>query len=75
MTISDGTHATGVTQLYGATIVMGLHLKHPDAVVQLLRHWGELYKVLYLSRQIPTIVVLVSEYCGESDGDIDKTFM
>lgn len=54
---------------------MGLHLKHPDSIVQLLGHWGELYTVLYLSRQIPTIVVLVGEHCEESDGEIVETFM
>jgi hypothetical protein len=41
--MSDGTHAAGVTQLDSATIIMRLHLKHPDAIVQLLGHWRVLY--------------------------------
>jgi hypothetical protein len=31
-------YAAGVTQLDGATLVVGLHLEHPNSVIQLLGH-------------------------------------
>lgn len=34
-------YAASVTQLDGATLVVGLHLEHPNSVVQLLGHWKE----------------------------------
>lgn len=64
-----------MAQLDSATIVMGLHLKHPDSIVQLLSHWREL-KLSFISiNQMPTIVVLVGEHYGVLDGDIIETFM
>jgi hypothetical protein len=36
---SSETHTTRVTQLDSASLVMGLHLKHSNSIVQLLRHW------------------------------------
>ena len=32
------SYAASVTQLDGAALVVGLHLKHPNSVVQLLGH-------------------------------------
>ncbi len=56
-----------MTQLDSATIVMGLQLKHPDSIVQLLDHYGELILRFVLSIIIPTIVVLVGEHCEVLD--------
>ncbi len=33
-----GTHAARMTQLDGASQVMGLHLKHSNSIIQLLGH-------------------------------------
>jgi hypothetical protein len=32
------TYTARMTQLDSTTLVMSLHLKHPDSIVQLLRH-------------------------------------
>ena len=36
--VSGETHAARMTQLDGASLVVGLHLKHSNSIIQLLGH-------------------------------------